>query len=164
LESQVMQQTAASTSAPHPSCRCKTQVGRVQRLAVSSRSVRRTTRHISTQAFGGAAAAFPGGYYDGGLSNIASAVGLVLAGLLTVKLVTEEGPPRDGAPECATCGGSGLEDCACRRWSDGDVGCSTCGGSGKSTCRSCNGGGTAVPIAAKVVKRNYSKFDLGGPK
>lgn len=27
------------------------------------------------------------------------------------------------APECATCGGTGLEDCFCRRWSDGDVGC-----------------------------------------
>lgn len=31
---------------------------------------------------------------------------------------------RDDRPECATCGGTGLEDCACRRWSDGDVGCS----------------------------------------
>ncbi len=29
----------------------------------------------------------------------------------------------------------------------------TCHGSGKSICRSCHGGGTAVPIAAKVVKR-----------
>ena len=29
----------------------------------------------------------------------------------------------------------------------------TCHGTGKSVCRSCHGGGTAVPIAAKAVKR-----------
>jgi len=38
--------------------------------------------------------------------------------------VQDQKAARDDAPECATCGGTGLEDCACRRWSDGDVGCS----------------------------------------
>lgn len=53
---------------------------------------------------------------------------------------------------CPTCSGSGYEACHCTRWSDGDVGCSTCGRSGMMKCRSCGGGGTAVPIKVSIRK------------
>lgn len=53
---------------------------------------------------------------------------------------------------CPTCSGSGYEACHCTRWSDGDVGCSSCGRSGMMKCRSCGGGGTAVPIKVTVRK------------
>lgn len=42
----------------------------------------------------------------------------------------------------------------CNRWSDGDGGCSTCQGTGRMICSSCRGGGTAVPIQAKVYIDN----------
>ncbi|KAK9787501.1 hypothetical protein WJX73_009239 [Symbiochloris irregularis] len=51
---------------------------------------------------------------------------------------------------CATCGGTGKVDCLCTRWSDNDVGCGACAGSGKSTCRSCGGGGTRIPIVQSL--------------
>lgn len=53
---------------------------------------------------------------------------------------------------CPNCSGSGYEACHCTRWSDGDVGCSSCGRSGMMKCRSCGGGGTAVPIKVTVRK------------
>eukprot|EP00878_Enallax_costatus_P000343 GHUV01000424.1.p1 GENE.GHUV01000424.1~~GHUV01000424.1.p1 ORF type:complete len:143 (+),score=22.98 GHUV01000424.1:257-685(+) len=53
---------------------------------------------------------------------------------------------------CPTCSGSGYEACHCTRWSDGDVGCSSCGRSGVMKCRSCGGGGTAVPIKVTIRK------------
>ncbi|KAL4452392.1 hypothetical protein ABPG75_008054 [Micractinium tetrahymenae] len=56
--------------------------------------------------------------------------------------------------ECETCGGSGLVECWCSRWSDGDQGCSTCRGSGRMVCASCRGGGTAVPIKARIYIDN----------
>jgi hypothetical protein len=51
---------------------------------------------------------------------------------------------------CPSCGGSGLQPCACTRWSDSDVGCSTCSQSGWMKCSSCGGGGTAVPIKVSI--------------
>lgn len=63
-------------------------------------------------------------------------------------------------PECSTCEGTGKVACVCNRWSDGDTGCSICGGSGKMACPSCHGGGTAVPIAAKVAVRYWTIFSL----
>lgn len=59
--------------------------------------------------------------------------------------------------ECVTCSGTGFVDCMCSRWSDGDTGCGTCRGSGKMVCHHCGGGGTAVPISAKLYNR-------GGPR
>ena len=46
--------------------------------------------------------------------------------------------------------------CICTRWSDSDVGCATCNGRGLMACSSCGGGGTAVPITAKLISRRYS--------
>lgn len=57
---------------------------------------------------------------------------------------------KDGRQVCPRCHGTGVVECFCQRWSDNDVGCGTCGGSGKMVCNSCNGGGTAVPIEAKI--------------
>lgn len=59
-----------------------------------------------------------------------------------------------GQQECSTCGGTGTVECWCSRWSDGDGGCSTCGGSKRMVCSSCRGGGTAVPIEARIQIRN----------
>ena len=56
----------------------------------------------------------------------------------------------EGQEVCPKCRGSGVIECFCRKWSDNDVGCGTCGGTGKMVCNSCNGGGTAVPIEARV--------------
>ncbi|CAD7704485.1 unnamed protein product [Ostreobium quekettii] len=53
---------------------------------------------------------------------------------------------------CPACGGTGLETCFCSRWSDGDAGCQSCNHTGYMKCRSCGGGGTAVPIALTVRK------------
>lgn len=53
---------------------------------------------------------------------------------------------------CPSCGGTGYERCICTRWSDGDVGCASCKKTGMMKCRSCGGGGTAVPIALAVRK------------
>ncbi|KAK9854169.1 hypothetical protein WJX84_001306 [Apatococcus fuscideae] len=64
----------------------------------------------------------------------------------------------DGMRECPTCGGSGTVECVCTRWRDGDVGCGICGGSGRMTCQSCKGGGTGVPIAARMyIQRDQPK-------
>lgn len=59
----------------------------------------------------------------------------------------------DGArKECETCGGTGYVECWCKRWSDGDArGCGTCRGSRRMMCSSCSGGGTAVPIEARIT-------------
>lgn len=64
---------------------------------------------------------------------------------------------------CETCGGTGYVDCIiCRRWSDaGDdsSGCNSCHATGKTQCHSCRGGGTAVPIEAKVyIKRERDYY------
>lgn len=69
----------------------------------------------------------------------------------------------EGAVECETCHGSGVVDClVCTRWSDSSSdssGCGACAGSRKMACTSCNGGGTAVPIEAKVyIKRESDYF------
>ncbi|GBF92048.1 hypothetical protein Rsub_04395 [Raphidocelis subcapitata] len=58
-----------------------------------------------------------------------------------------ESPARRACPACE---GRGVEPCACTRWSDGDAGCRSCRNSGLTQCRSCGGGGTAVPIKVTI--------------
>ena len=68
--------------------------------------------------------------------------------------------PDDGPrQECDTCHGSGTVECWCSRWSDDDRGCSTCRGSGRMVCSSCRGGGTAVPIEARLIIRKDQRTD-----
>ncbi|PRW57310.1 chaperone dnaJ [Chlorella sorokiniana] len=97
---------------------------------------------------------------DGG----AGAAGLVAQGVAWAAVAfmasqlffQQQSEPEDGPPqrECESCGGSGVVPCWCNRWSDGDGGCSTCQGSGRMICSSCRGGGTAVPIQAKIYIDN----------
>lgn len=51
---------------------------------------------------------------------------------------------------CPRCNGVGYEPCICKRWSDGDSGCSSCSKTGYMPCRACRGGGTAIPLFARV--------------
>lgn len=64
---------------------------------------------------------------------------------------------REGRRECSTCGGTGRVPCICTKWNDKDVGCGACGGSGMMECASCGGGGTAVPIQAKLYVKGDSQ-------
>lgn len=59
---------------------------------------------------------------------------------------------RSRGETCPTCEGSGYESCICTRWSDSDVGCNACSKTGYMKCRSCGGGGTAVPIFVPIRK------------
>ena len=76
-------------------------------------------------------------------------------------LWAEQAPEQreDETGECPRCSGSGYEECICTRWSDNDVGCATCNGSSRMTCRSCGGGGTAVPATAKIIARRREHCD-----
>lgn len=106
-------------------------------------------RSVQTTAFGTAAALGSAGL---GASQVASFLGCALAAAwvgLQLKM-EQDAMEREGRRECETCAGSGVVPCICTRWSDRDVGCGACGGSGMMECTSCGGGGTAVPIEAKV--------------
>lgn len=78
-----------------------------------------------------------------------SKLGLTFWRLLLPRTLQEE-VDRRGKKECDTCEGTGYMTCFCDRWSDKDVGCGACAGSGRMRCTSCGGGGTAVPIEAKL--------------
>lgn len=92
------------------------------------------------------------------LGQLASASAWMAVAYLGYKLALQQEQPSSG-PECETCGGTGLVDCFCTRWNDGDrSGCGACHGTMKIACHSCRGGGTAVPIKAKVYisdERDY---------
>lgn len=80
------------------------------------------------------------------VASVAACIGVVL---LRQNLVPEQ-DRFQGREPCPTCGGTGYEACFCSKWSDGDVGCNTCGYTGYMKCRSCGGGGTAVPVPITV--------------
>lgn len=91
------------------------------------------------------------------LTQLASALAWAAVAYLGYKVAFQDERPSPGT-ECETCGGTGLVDCFCTRWSDGDrTGCSACNGSLKTICHSCRGGGTRVPIEAKVYIRSEQK-------
>jgi hypothetical protein len=81
------------------------------------------------------------------LSNIASALAV---GVGAWYFLSRQQQQQEGTQECPKCGGTGMVECFCTRWSDGDVGCGSCRGTGKTVCSACGGGGTAVPITAKL--------------
>lgn len=82
------------------------------------------------------------------------------AGLYAYNVLASRGPAtKDGERMCDTCGGTGYVECFCTRWSDGDArGCGSCGGSLHAQCHSCRGGGTAVPIEARVLIRSEKEY------
>ncbi|KAL6764639.1 stress related protein [Haematococcus lacustris] len=82
-------------------------------------------------------------------ASLQMASGLISTALLGVGALMLLRQPQAHQVEqqpCPRCNGSGYEPCACLRWSDGDSsGCATCSRTGYARCRSCGGGGTAVP-------------------
>lgn len=114
-------------------------------------SARRTQR---VSALGGALLAASAPSAAGFVVNAASAVAWSSVAFFAGKLfLQQQSQADDGArKECETCGGTGYVECWCKRWSDGDArGCGTCRGSRRMMCSSCSGGGTAVPIEARIT-------------
>lgn len=82
---------------------------------------------------------------------VVSAAACLGAVFLSQNLEPQQGRLQGREP-CPACGGTGYEVCFCSKWSDGDAGCNTCGHTGYMRCRSCGGGGTAVPLPITVRK------------
>ncbi|GBF90141.1 hypothetical protein Rsub_03274 [Raphidocelis subcapitata] len=89
-----------------------------------------------------------------GLLSLALSASALFGGLLLLqKLAAEERLEQQRAARpCPSCQGRGVEPCVCNRWSDGDAGCASCNRTGLMRCRSCGGGGTAVPIKATLTR------------
>lgn len=122
------------------------------RPRASARPARTSTVRVHAGAW---ASSVNGSSYDT-LSQMASALGLTIGALLVGReLLREqtESETQHGRQECPKCEGTGTVECFCRRWSDGDVGCANCRGSGFMQCNACGGGGTAVPIQAKLYNK-----------
>lgn len=96
------------------------------------------------------------------ISQFASAIAWAAAAYLGYQLVLQQDSV-DGGPrtECETCNGTGQVPCICTRWSDaaGDKsGCGACGGTRRMACTKCGGGGTAVPIEARVYIKQEKDY------
>ena len=70
---------------------------------------------------------------------------------------------QESGEPCANCGGTGVVDCMCTRWSDGDAGCGSCGYTTKTACTACGGGGNASPIALYIRRDDGRQTPRGGP-
>lgn len=89
------------------------------------------------------------------VSQLVTVVGVTAgaAWLLTRVDPLLEQETRNRKEACPTCEGTGYETCVCKRWNDDDdTGCSSCRKTGFMKCRSCGGGGTAVPIYVPIRK------------
>lgn len=101
--------------------------------------------------------AFSGSFNNSvSISNIVSATVFAL-GALWISRNSEDTQERGSDPECPTCEGTGMTNCICQRWSDGDVGCGACNGTGRCVCPTCGGGGKGVPVYVKVVAEDGSQ-------
>ncbi|KAK9835488.1 hypothetical protein WJX74_001354 [Apatococcus lobatus] len=125
----------------------------------SRRGCRRSSRRsvpaqASAAAFAGDISSFSsasGGLSYETLQQLTSVLGFLIgAGWFAYQFSQTKGDASEGMRECPTCHGSGTVECVCTRWADGDVGCGICGGSGRMVCQSCKGGGTGVPISARM--------------
>ena len=119
----------------------------IQTLGVRTRQqITRTTRMTTT--------ALPD------LSVVVQGLAWTSVGLYAYNILASRGPVlKEGEQACETCGGTGFVECFCTRWSDGDTrGCASCGGSLHAHCHSCRGGGTAVPIEARVLIKSEKKY------
>lgn len=85
-----------------------------------------------------------------GISAVVASVAVCWGAVALSRTVAPEQDQLHGREACPACGGTGYETCFCTKWSDGDVGCSACAQTGYMKCRSCGGGGTAVPIPITV--------------
>jgi len=118
----------------------------IQTLGVRTRQqITRTTRMTTT--------ALPD------LSVVVQGLAWTSVGLYAYSLASRGPVLKEGEQACETCGGTGFVACFCTRWSDGDTrGCASCGGSLHAHCHSCRGGGTAVPIEARVLIKSEKKY------
>lgn len=88
----------------------------------------------------------------------AAAAALALGWALVAQDLLPQQDRLEGREPCPTCGGSGVELCFCHKWSDGDAGCNACGHTGYMECRSCGGGGTAVPLLSTVERKSNQRL------
>lgn len=86
------------------------------------------------------------------VSVFVTSAAVIWGALALSQKVAPEQDRLEGQEPCPACGGTGVELCFCAKWSDGDAGCNACGHTGYTKCRSCGGGGTAVPIRITVGK------------
>lgn len=86
------------------------------------------------------------------VSAIAASMAVAWGALALGRNVAPEQDRLEGREPCPACGGTGVELCFCTKWSDGDAGCNACAHTGYTKCRSCGGGGTAVPIPIALRK------------
>jgi hypothetical protein len=92
--------------------------------------------------------------------QLVSGAAWAAAAWLTYSLVTQQ-DSAERPNECETCHGTGQVPCFCRKWSDASSdasGCGSCGGSLKMTCPHCRGGGTGVPIEARVYIKPEKEY------
>lgn len=144
-------QSSGLRTAPEAGSSCRLALCPARRSA--GRSAR--TRPVQAVAAMPLALAYDGDSSYQALSQMASGVGLAIgAAWVGWEMLRDQGESdsQHGRQECPTCGGTGMVECMCNRWSDGDKGCGACRGSGMMTCQACGGGGTAVPITAKLYK------------
>lgn len=100
-----------------------------------------------------------GGAATSGLLSMATltqglcALGLAYIGFELFGASTSGSEDDEYREPCSSCGGTGLVECFCSRWSDNDAGCGTCGNTGRMVCSSCRGGGTGVPVTQNLYVR-----------
>lgn len=96
------------------------------------------------------------------VGQVASAGAWALAAWMGYQVAIQQDVTRQsGEKECEVCHGTGYVECFCTRWSDsaGDKsGCGTCRGSRRMSCTGCGGGGTGVPIEARVYIKSEKKY------
>lgn len=157
----------ASTSAVRPSgnSACSVAPGMTPSQRIfSSASVNapKRSRGSSTRVASAAALAMMGG--GGGdfgevsmtsqiiSTAVTTGVAAVAAWFLAGREASVEQDRSNTPGACPRCEGSRYEPCVCLRWSDGadNSGCSSCNKTGYMPCRDCRGGGTAVPIKARI--------------
>ncbi|GMH32672.1 hypothetical protein BSKO_00506 [Bryopsis sp. KO-2023] len=84
------------------------------------------------------------------MSMLLTSASVALGALILGQQLMPEQDQMERREPCPACGGTGYEACMCTRWSDEDVGCNGCGNTGYTRCRSCGGGGTAVPVPISI--------------
>ena len=95
---------------------------------------------------------------DSSIATTVQGVAWVSALLYAYTVLAPQTAARDERA-CETCGASGYVGFLGPGWSDGgDRGCGWGGATLNAVCKSCRGGGTAVPIEARVLIRREEDY------